>query len=76
MVYHTFAVVNWYKPAHNPLPSFEKAADFIGICSNEFQQKSVDCIVPVLHIFSPIAIVPDYIDNMNAFVKMPEQLIF
>jgi len=27
-------------------------------------------------IHSPIAIVPDYIDGMNAYVKMPEQIIF
>ncbi|KAL0139126.1 hypothetical protein V8B55DRAFT_1414368 [Mucor lusitanicus] len=72
MVPHTFAMVEWYKPARNPLPSFQPAQESIDmLCAMDFELPSANSIIPVLHIHSPIAIINDYIDNMNAFVKMP-----
>ncbi|KAG2203570.1 hypothetical protein INT46_003347 [Mucor plumbeus] len=74
-VKHTFAMVKWFKPPHLELSSFHIAAEYIELCSSEFEEQSVMSIIPMHYIHSPIAIKLNYIDNMHAFVKMPEQLI-
>lgn len=74
-VTHTFAMVKWFKPPHLELSSFQIAAKYIELCSCEFEEMSAMSIIPVHYIHSPIAIKLNYIDDMHAFVKMPEQLI-
>lgn len=75
VITHTLAKVKWFKPAPVDLPSFQTAADYMELCSCDFEEDSAMSILPVHYIRSPIAIKLDYIDNMNAFVKMPEQLL-
>lgn len=75
-VTHTFALVKWFKPPHLELSSFQIAAKYTEeLCSCEFEEPSAMSIIPVHYIHSPIAIKLNYINNMHAFVKMPEQLI-
>ena len=61
---HTFAFVNWYAKSSDIASIAAQRSHGLMECCNHFRRMTLECILPVHRIFSPIAVAPNGPDKL------------